>query len=34
MDLINAINKIYDIAKTNIPLYWAVVAVLVAIIII
>jgi len=33
MDLINAINKIYDTAKINVPLYWVVVAVLVTAII-
>jgi hypothetical protein len=33
MDLINAINKIYDIAKINVPLYYVVVAVLVTVII-
>lgn len=33
MDLLNAINKIYDMAKINVPLYWTIVFVLVAIIV-
>lgn len=33
MDILNILNKVYDKAMINIPIYWAVIAVIVAAII-